>query len=1374
MAADVESKIRVDVSTTGALSSAAQLEKVATAENKVIKAEQKAAAVTDASKRKVSELVGATKALYNTLFAQAREFGANKSAASAFAKAVALAYEATLDFSRAAGKSEGVALRNAEATASMTAATRQVNGAVGALTLSFEKHIPTLTAVAVETNTVSTAQVKAAETAQLDAVAQGEDSVAKDKNTASTTRLSSALKNFSVIGKTVANIMHGVTNASITLNANFRRMYSTVRALMFTFLVFSGLIGKWFNLASGFAETNHMLYTVMASLHDGARAVTVLDDKTIHLKEAMQVLDEETGEVKETITDLAGTDDNLKHLVRATDMFGNALEDALYYDDAAIAQAFQSTIDYLEEIAYKMEIDPTKLKQTYAQFLGMAQSAGMAADGAKNLALGMTELTYDLASLWDVPFETAAQRMRSALAGITRAVQQFGLDVSKASMDAWLLNKGIAAHYNTLSRADKMMAIYIKMLEDTSAAQGDLARSALQPANLLRFLKDQATLAARQLGAAIFPVLTAVIPLFIHAAQAVQRFAASLSSFLGIKLGGWYSDAVADWNSYLSNLGGGLGNLGGDIEDIADDADDATGSLGSAAKAAKDFKKQLLGFDEINNLTETEDKTGGSGGGGGAGIDWSQYLTADIWSQWEGNVRTQIDKAAADIHKALTEAFDGKFGEGSFERITFWLRTLRKALFNLGVEGNTARAIFENQFGQKVIPIQEHLAKVWQRLKDLMGLTGGDAGDFVKSFVSGIAEVIDGVQKFIDKLLDAIEWMKRLWDGDATTESTGKFIGKLVTMLALLGLVAPILGPIGTAIAGAFAGFDRLTGIIANLKIATGETEALGTAIAKTGDAVEKAGKSSWLEKVGGNLKAKGGGSAIESAVKSGGVRPGLSSAELAGKSASETLGALSKATEAAKAESSLFKIGTLLEGIPSKIGAIKTAFSGLSVLGKLNIITTVVTVFIEMLKNSPLLRGSLKSAFEAIGHALSVLITIFDTINDILAPVYAIAGNILGVLISAASVILDFGVSLIEWLVTPLQALGNILVNVTAGLQEGWEEGWQGIWDSITGAFESVLTWIRNLFGIHSPSTVMAEIGEDLLLGMEEGVDDGEPTLLDKVWTFITNLLGGIIDKIAEFLPTLPGKILGFLEAHVFPHLPGILNNVLTFIIKLGADIIGMIWTWIKTLPGQIVEWCGILWNKLNEVLGGWPQKVLDIGKNIVTGIWNGISGAWQWLKDKVTGLFGGLVSGIKKTLGIASPSKVFAEMGGWSMEGFGVGFDDEYTVTLNRMVNTTDNIVQAVTQELVGIPELTSAQLNSMGDVVGTSVTLQANAALQSQNNDLLTASQTEIGLLREQNGLLAQLLEKEFGVSLDGNMLAASINKASRVQGRPLVWA
>lgn len=74
-------------------------------------------------------------------------------------------------------------------------------------------------------------------------------------------------------------------------------------------------------------------------------------------------------------------------------------------------------------------------------------------------------------------------------------------------------------------------------------------------------------------------------------------------------------------------------------------------------------------------------------------------------------------------------------------------------------------------------------------------------------------------------------------------------------------------------------------------------------------------------------------------------------------------------------------------------------------------------------------------------------------------------------------------------------------------------------------------------------------------------------------------------------------------------------------------------------------------------------PNKFKDIGSNIVRGLWDGIKSMITWIKDKISGFVGGIVGSVKGLLGIHSPSKVFAGIGGFMAEGLGEGFSDEFS---------------------------------------------------------------------------------------------------------------
>lgn len=79
-------------------------------------------------------------------------------------------------------------------------------------------------------------------------------------------------------------------------------------------------------------------------------------------------------------------------------------------------------------------------------------------------------------------------------------------------------------------------------------------------------------------------------------------------------------------------------------------------------------------------------------------------------------------------------------------------------------------------------------------------------------------------------------------------------------------------------------------------------------------------------------------------------------------------------------------------------------------------------------------------------------------------------------------------------------------------------------------------------------------------------------------------------------------------------------------------------------------------------EWLKGIPEKMGEIGKDMVRGLWEGIKSMGEWLLDKFSGFVNNIIDGVKGVLGIHSPSRVFAGIGENMALGLGEGWNDEY----------------------------------------------------------------------------------------------------------------
>jgi hypothetical protein len=134
------------------------------------------------------------------------------------------------------------------------------------------------------------------------------------------------------------------------------------------------------------------------------------------------------------------------------------------------------------------------------------------------------------------------------------------------------------------------------------------------------------------------------------------------------------------------------------------------------------------------------------------------------------------------------------------------------------------------------------------------------------------------------------------------------------------------------------------------------------------------------------------------------------------------------------------------------------------------------------------------------------------------------------------------------------------------------------------------------------------------------------------KVYSAIKEFFG----KAFEFVKEAIGKAISWVKEN-WPLILAILTGPIGLAIKAIVDNFDN----IKDKVGEVIA-------RIKNLFGDLPENMANIGKNIVTGLWNGMQNMVGWLRDRVTGFFKNLIpSWAEKALGISSPSKVFASIG-------------------------------------------------------------------------------------------------------------------------------
>jgi TP901 family phage tail tape measure protein len=200
---------------------------------------------------------------------------------------------------------------------------------------------------------------------------------------------------------------------------------------------------------------------------------------------------------------------------------------------------------------------------------------------------------------------------------------------------------------------------------------------------------------------------------------------------------------------------------------------------------------------------------------------------------------------------------------------------------------------------------------------------------------------------------------------------------------------------------------------------------------------------------------------------------------------------------------------------------------------------------------------------------------------------------------------------------------------------------------------------------------------------------------LLVKNWDTVTETAKKVWEAIKEYF----GKAYEFIKESIGKAIDWVKENwplilaILTGPIGLAILAITKNFDKIKDKAEEIID-------KIKDIFGNLPENMTNIGKNIVTGLWNGMQNMVGWLKDKVTGFFKNLMPDwAEKALGIASPSKVFAGIGSNIVKGV--------TSVFNAVTGNQASTALARTTSGIAVPRISLPSLQSKS---GVNITINA----------------------------------------------------------------
>lgn len=242
----------------------------------------------------------------------------------------------------------------------------------------------------------------------------------------------------------------------------------------------------------------------------------------------------------------------------------------------------------------------------------------------------------------------------------------------------------------------------------------------------------------------------------------------------------------------------------------------------------------------------------------------------------------------------------------------------------------------------------------------------------------------------------------------------------------------------------------------------------------------------------------------------------------------------------------------------------------------------------------------------------------------------------------------------------TLIAALVTALVTLWT-TNEGFRNAVIGAWNAISTTASQVWGAIVNFFTVTIPNAIQSML--TWFSQLPGNIASFLSTVLSNVSSWVGNMVSNaqragsqFLSNVVNFFTQLPGRVASFL-----------------------SSVISRVASWVGQMASNAANAASRFGSSLINGLASLPGRVVSIGSNIIQGLVNGITGAAGMVIDAIGGVVNDAIGWAKGLLGIASPSKVFAEIGDFTMQGMEEGINGGLKGVLRTVKNAATDVVDA-----------------------------------------------------------------------------------------------
>lgn len=466
-----------------------------------------------------------------------------------------------------------------------------------------------------------------------------------------------------------------------------------------------------------------------------------------------------------------------------------------------------------------------------------------------------------------------------------------------------------------------------------------------------------------------------------------------------------------------------------------------------------------------------------------------------------------------------------------------------------------------------------------------------------------------------------------------------------------------------------------------------------------------------------------------------------------------------------------------LLPAVKKVVSSLQNFLNWLNGLtdGQKQLVVTIATV-VAAIGPVLLIIGKLITAVTNIIKVVNVLKPAFAALNAVMAanPIAIVVLAIAG-LVAALVTLYNKNETFRNFVNTAWAQIKETISGVVNALVNFFTVTIPGAIDSVVAWFQTLVDNISNFFTVVIPEKInelvqwFTELPERI--GYAIGFAIG--TLANWVVSLAQKAAEvgpKVIDAIVNFFSQLPGKIWNFLVRTVTNFANWIVQTkekaltvgaqIIDTVVNFFLQLPGRIWTALLDAIAKIKQWGSdiISWaqtaipNVISTIVSFFeelPGKMLEVGKNLLMGLADGISSAVGAVVDRVKSVAGSILNGFKTAFDIHSPSKKTAEMGTMLMQGLAGGVYDSSNVAMAAVMEMANMLTTKLESLVSQITQLMSFADNAIQPFGIGDAEDQQNITIYSQQVTDLTLREQEntnaVNILNQAYTVLANLCIK-----------------------------